>query len=406
MTDGTLPAARLRALHDAALAIGHAVGDDPEVVTRLVATVVRLAVEALGASGGAIALAEDPAWSGLAPGTSAEGGFVMLRDNGVAERRRHRSGGTAMRALEGQAAHVVDTQDAAHGGAYDWLVASGVRSFAVVPLRSAGGGPVLGALIVNFPTPGELSAEDREVLDLFAAHAAVALDRAKRLHAERRRASQAAQMAQVLSHVAAAETVEAVLEQLLRGAVALLGGTAGTARLAEGELGERLVSLGIEPESGEEGVGSALDVPINAVGRHIGSLRVTHPQPDLFTPSDVALAAALGALAGEAVERARLAAERAERNRLDAALLVARTVAHEINNALAPITGYAELLSMSPKISSDDGLTAYARRILWASTDVAGKVKKLQRIIRLEEVASPMGPEQPLLDLERSTAEE
>ena len=106
------------------------------------------------------------------------------------------------------------------------------------------------------------------------------------------------------------------------------------------------------------------------------------------------------------MERARLAAERAERGRLDAALMVARTVAHEINNALAPITGYAELLSMSPKVSSDDVLTAYARRILWAATNVAGRVKKLQRIIRLEEQESVLGPAFPVLDLERSTADE
>ena len=97
------------------------------------------------------------------------------------------------------------------------------------------------------------------------------------------------------------------------------------------------------------------------------------------------------------------AEERAERAKMEGALLVARTVAHEINNALAPITGYAELLAMSPTVAADERMVAFARRILWASTDVAAKVKQLQQIIRLEEVESPLGPDLPLLDLERST---
>ena len=43
---------------------------------------------------------------------------------------------------------------------------------------------------------------------------------------------------------------------------------------------------------------------------------------------------------------------------------------HEINNALAPITGYTELLSLNPTITADDLLVTFARRILWASVDV------------------------------------
>src|SRR5687767_9203408 len=97
-----LPADRLRSLHDAVLAIDDGAYGDPAQVARLVTSVVARAVEALGAVGGAIALAEDPLWSRLVPGTTSENGHVMLRDNGVAERRRHRASGTAMRALGGE----------------------------------------------------------------------------------------------------------------------------------------------------------------------------------------------------------------------------------------------------------------------------------------------------------------
>ena len=272
-----LPAERLRSLHDALLAIDGGNYADPCAVAPLVTSVVARAVQALGAGGGAIALTDDPLWSQLAPGTTSGDGHVMLRDNGTAERRHHRPGGTALRALAGEAVHVRDTQDDSHGGVYDWLVQAGVRSFTNVPLRGASGA-VIGALLLNFATPGTLSDDDRVVLDLFAAHAAMALE------------------------------------------------------------------------------------------------RVRHGQ------------------------------ERAAHVKLEGALLVARTVAHEINNALTPITGYAELLSLSPTVTADEQAAGFARRILWASTEVANMVRRLQQIIRLQEMEVAPGPHGKVLDLDRSTA--
>ncbi|HET7772046.1 MAG TPA: GAF domain-containing protein [Chloroflexota bacterium] len=272
----TLPAERLRALHDALLAMDGGSYSDPGEVAPALTSLVARAVEALGAVGGAIALADDPLWNQLVPGTTSEDGHVMLRDNGTAERRRHRAGGTALRALAGEPVHVRDTQEAAHGGAYEWLVRAGVRSFTNVPLR-ASNGAVVGALLLNFGTAGTLSEDDQVVLDLFASHAAMAL------------------------------------------------------------------------------------------------------------------------------ERVRVGQERAAHARLEGALLVARTVAHEINNALTPITGYAELLSVSPSVAADEQAAGFARRILWASTDVATMVTRLQQIIRLEEVEVKPGPHGRVLDLERSS---
>ena len=96
--------------------------------------------------------------------------------------------------------------------------------------------------------------------------------------------------------------------------------------------------------------------------------------------------------------------------RLEGALLVARTAAHRINNALAPVVGYAELLTL-PRAGANDTPTSdasrasdakvhtYAGRILEAATQAAAEVVLLQQIVRLEEDRT--GP-MTLLDLEAS----
>jgi PAS domain S-box-containing protein len=93
----------------------------------------------------------------------------------------------------------------------------------------------------------------------------------------------------------------------------------------------------------------------------------------------------------------------AERERLSGALLVARTTAHEINNALSPIGGFAELLTNDPVVASSPRAATYATLIAHAAADMAGKVRRLQGLVRLEQTESPMGADLPILDLERST---
>jgi GAF domain-containing protein len=463
------PAHRLRTLHTVALSLGRSASASSRERAPLITAVVAGAVETLGALSGVLILPNDPAWNDLAPGSAQEDGYVMLPHKGVPERRHLRVGGTALGALHGSISHVSDTLAAEHQGAYEWLAANGVRSFVAIPVGGGSGqsaerasgsaasgqptggqssGGVLGALVVDFAQPGIPTDEDQALLELFAAHAAIVLERAQRADAERRRTAQAASMAQVLSRVAAAHTVEGVLEELLRGAMTLLGGTAGLARLVNPETLERTLSLEVSlggaltravgpqlPEPGSiaeaiaaggaacivedfvtmpdsyaardalvrGGLRSAVNVPIDAVGQRLGSLHVNHQSAGHFSAQDLALAEALAALAGDAIERARLATEHAERSRLDAALLVARTVAHEINNALSPITGYAELLTLSRVVRTDQTTVNQARLILEASLDVAEKVQRLQRIIRLEEAESSLGAGKGVLDLDRST---
>ena len=93
-----------------------------------------------------------------------------------------------------------------------------------------------------------------------------------------------------------------------------------------------------------------------------------------------------------------------QRARLDGALLVARTAAHPLNNALSPIVGYAELLAMLPAVRSNPTARSYAALIGESAASAAHLVQRLQRIVRLEETPSPLGPDKPLLDLDRSAS--
>jgi signal transduction histidine kinase len=248
----------------------------------------------------------------------------------------------------------------------------------------------IGTFSVMFGRPGELRAADRETVELFAGHAAAALERARLLHAERRRAGQAEHLATTLAHVAAAPDLVSALEALLRGAILLLGGDDGTARLFGPSPGERPLELQVEgdgrlisrvnppplhadtfsariqaggpsvlvadflaldPEtySGYEmmknrGLRSAVLVPIDASSGRIGSLAVHHRLPGHFGPADLALAEALAAQAAAVIERARLDGERqaAVRAREEALVELARQ-AEELARRQAEAAALREL---------------------------------------------------------------
>jgi DNA-binding NarL/FixJ family response regulator len=94
------------------------------------------------------------------------------------------------------------------------------------------------------------------------------------------------------------------------------------------------------------------------------------------------------------MERRRLADALSEaqqqRVRLDGALLMARTVAHEINNALAPVVGFADLLEAAPEVATNPRLASYVRAIQQGGTEAAQRIARLQRITRLEETDGPI----------------
>ena len=102
--------------------------------------------------------------------------------------------------------------------------------------------------------------------------------------------------------------------------------------------------------------------------------------------------------------------EEAHTARLEGAMLVARTAAHRINNSLAPVVGYAELLKATGSVAEDDTIDArrashlkvrsFAERIYEAALQASAEVKLLQKIVRLHEDRTGVVA---LLDLEAST---
>ena len=69
------------------------------------------------------------------------------------------------------------------------------------------------------------------------------------------------------------------------------------------------------------------------------------------------------------------------------------------------MVGFAELLAGRASILRDPIAATYVTAIRTAADDTAERVRRLQHITRLERVESPLGPDRPLLDLERSTEE-
>ncbi len=91
--------ARLRALHDAALAFAAPRPADATSIVELLKETVARAMEALNAVDGAIVLRDDEAWRDLVPGSSPEEGLITVRYTGEPHRRfwRAAGGGVARR---------------------------------------------------------------------------------------------------------------------------------------------------------------------------------------------------------------------------------------------------------------------------------------------------------------------
>jgi len=147
-------------------------------------------------------------------------------------------------------------------------------------------------------------------------------------------------------------------------------------------------------------LGQGVCAPITDGATVLGAVSVWG---DVIGEADVPAIALLGRHAGGALSLLRLRSRGQDRVRLDAALLVSRAVAHEINNAFSPIIGGADLLGTVPAVASDPAASAYLKMIVDAAGDVASKVRRLQRIVRVEQTEALLGPGRPVLDLERST---
>lgn len=99
--------------------------------------------------------------------------------------------------------------------------------------------------------------------------------------------------------------------------------------------------------------------------------------------------------------RQQLAGEQAERARLEGALLTARAMQHHLSNQLAVTVGYAELLSIDPRLPSD--LREKTLAALRGAEEAARLVAELQQITRVIP-AQPNG-RPVMLDVRESIAD-
>ena len=99
-------------------------------------------------------------------------------------------------------------------------------------------------------------------------------------------------------------------------------------------------------------------------------------------------------------QQQRLEAERTEKARLEAALLTARTIEHELNNKLCLSACYAERLAHHPTLPRE--LSEAATAVMQGVHEAADILQRLQQVTALHERGwGPVLP--PTIDIERST---
>lgn len=148
------------------------------------------------------------------------------------------------------------------------------------------------------------------------------------------------------------------------------------ARVARGSVARRAASA--EPRA----VRGMMVVALDVSGRAIGAVTAELPETRPFAPRQMAALQSLADHAAGAVEQARRRDTAEDTARLDGALKTARLVGHELNNKLALVSGYGELLvdRLGP---SEHASTV--QRMIEASDDAALVLRRLQHIIRFEE---------------------
>ena len=106
---------------------------------------------------------------------------------------------------------------------------------------------------------------------------------------------------------------------------------------------------------------SMLCIPLRSKGAVIGVLNLTNPNVGHFTPDDVTLLEPVAAAAANAIENARLYTDAQQANQSKSMYLA--SMSHELRTPLNAVLGFAQLLSRSQGIGSDerDDLAAIIR---------------------------------------------
>jgi signal transduction histidine kinase len=313
--------------------------------------------------------------------------------------------------------------------------AAGLHACAGVPLLS--GDDVVGVLAVLFTERRDFTAEDRELLELLAGQAAIAIRQVQAYAEAERRRREAEVVAELTRGISASLELDIVLERVARGGQDLCGADAAAIALrapgeavlrfrhAHGMRSEHWRELRIEPGKGlggrvlvtgapvrtgdyfadpeisrdyaeattAEGGVAQMVVPIHGQEGVEGLLYVLNRSARRFTDRDEAILTRLAQYASTAIrnaalyqalqraheESARSQAELVKSERLRALGEMAAGVAHDFNNLLAVILGRSELML---RRLSEPTLAAWAETIRRAARDGADTVRRIQEFTR------------------------
>ncbi|MBC7222883.1 MAG: GAF domain-containing protein, partial [Anaerolineae bacterium] len=300
------------------------------------------------------------------------------------------------------------------------------RAFCAVPIRSKG--HLAGSILVGTERPG-FTEEDVEALQLAAAQAAVAIENAQLYEKEqtgRRVADTLLAASSVLSSTLdLSRVLELVLQQLewvipygtalvlLREEGPILRVVAARGRAGEGIHAYRLrvdrnliyqemeqtrqpvdiADVGQDPRWEETpqipDAHAWIGAPLITRGRIIGQLAVFHPQPGFYTADHASLLLGFANQAAAAIENARLydrlREQMQELHRAQTRLLQAEKlsaigqlvsgVAHELNNPLTSVLGYAQMLLR--RAPADEETRHHLERIATQAARAARIVRNL-----------------------------
>ncbi len=338
----------------------------------LLQSIVSRAVELLGGSIGGLYLYEPEddilrlaVGVGMAPSTMGKG---LAPGEGLAGKVWQ----------TGEPAFVEDYRNwAGRATRYD---AQNFRAIAAVPIRW--GEQSLGVLNVIADVPGAFSASEAELLRLFAAQAATALENARLFQAEREQRQQAEAQREAARVMGTSldlyEILRLILDQLKR---VLTYDTASVLILRKGTVPDLVVGVGYADEQmtsreagkllqespilqqmardlqpvvsadvrelegwiwvpGAEHLRSWMGIPLVTHGEMIGALMLDHTEVGFFGQADVQIAQALAQHAAQAIENARLHDETLLRNRELALLnrvIATSAASREIEKILAAV---------------------------------------------------------------------
>jgi GAF domain-containing protein len=310
----------------------------------------------------------------------------------------------------------------------------GIRAYAGIPLLA--GARVVGVLAVAFVGRREFTEEDKELMQLLADQAAIAIDKARLYADAERRRDEAEVVADLAREINASLDLDTVLQRVAEGARRLCAADLARIALRPPDAASAVIrhfpgarfpdwdGVTIEPGRGSggsvlatgepfrtddyaadpritkddvsverEGTVAEMVVPITGAQRVEGLLYVTNRSARPFTDRDEAVLRRLAEYARTAIDNARLyaalreAKDRLEKSqqslvqneRLRALGEMAAGIAHDFNNLLAIILGRADLLRFRAR---DADVVRGVDIIRKAAQDGAATVRRIQEFTR------------------------